>query len=142
MSRRFEKPLSPMQRAREDGAVVERKPRGAKHGGKAFGKSGAKTGGKSSGKPNAAYEAKRGGASDKPKSGKNLAPAVGKPNSKKIKRAVQQKMQDGNHHAVLGLEEIVWRVHIAPHELEVLLCAMPNIFHFGALYQNNISLSQ
>ena len=85
VSRRFEKPLSPMQRAREDGAVVERKPRGAKHGGKAFGKSGAKTGGKSSGKPNSAYEAKRGGASDKPKSGKNLAPAVGKPNSKKNK---------------------------------------------------------
>lgn len=84
-SRRFEKPRSPMQRAREDGAVVEHKPRGAKHGGKASGKSGDKANGKSFGKPYAAYEAKRGVASDKPKGGKNLAPAVGKPNSKKNK---------------------------------------------------------
>ena len=85
VSRRFDKPLSPMQRAREDGAVVERKPRQAKHGGKAAGKSGDKTGGKSSGKSYLAYEAKRSATSDKPKGGKNLAPAVGKPNSKKNK---------------------------------------------------------
>jgi ATP-dependent RNA helicase DeaD len=69
VSRRFEKPRSPMQR-------------GAKHGGKASGKSGDKTSGNSSGKPN---EAKRGGASGKLKGVKNLAPAVGKPNSKKNK---------------------------------------------------------
>mgnify|MGYP006417317925 FL=1 len=82
VSRRFEKPRSPMQRAREDGAVVEHKARGAKHGGKASGKSGDKTSGNSSGKPN---EAKRGGAFGKLKGVKNLAPAVGKPNSKKNK---------------------------------------------------------
>ena len=85
VSRRFEKPRSPMQKACDDGAVVERKSRGAKYGGKASGKSGDKTGGKLSSKPYAAYEAKRGGAADKPKGGKNLAPAVGKPNSKKNK---------------------------------------------------------
>ena len=61
------------------------KARGAKHGGKASGKLGDKANGKSFGKPYAAYEAKRGVASDKPKGGKNLAPAVGKPNSKKNK---------------------------------------------------------
>ena len=85
VSRRFEKPRSPMQKACDDGAVVECKSRGVKYGGKASGKSGDKTGGKLSSKPYAAYEAKRGGATDKPKGGKNLVPAVGKPNSKKNK---------------------------------------------------------
>ena len=85
VSRRFEKPRSPMQRACDDGAVVERKSRGAKYGGKDSGKSGDKTGGKLSGKSYPAYEAKRSATSDKPKGGKNLAPAVGKPNSKKNK---------------------------------------------------------
>jgi ATP-dependent RNA helicase DeaD len=65
-SKRFEKPRSTMDKARDDGAVTERKPRGY---------SSDKPTGKPSGKPYAG----------KPKGGKNLAPAVGKPNSKKNK---------------------------------------------------------
>ncbi|SPH19817.1 DEAD-box ATP-dependent RNA helicase CshA [Ascidiaceihabitans donghaensis] len=73
-SKRFTKPKSTMDRAREDGAVSERKPRGDK-----FAKPGAKPKGKFEGKPKGA---KPGG---KPSGGKNLAPKVGKPNSKKNK---------------------------------------------------------
>ena len=69
VSRRFEKPRSPLERARDDGAVVDRKARGAKP----------------AGKPSGHYDAKLAGAAGKPKCSKNLAPSVGKPNSKKNK---------------------------------------------------------
>lgn len=69
-SKRFEKPRSTMDKARDDGAVTERKPRGF-----AGGKPTGKPSGKPSGKPYAG----------KPKGGANLAPAKGKPNSKKNK---------------------------------------------------------
>lgn len=85
VSRRFEKPRSPLERARDDGAVVDRKARGAKPAGKPSGKPGNKTAGKNVGKSSGPYDAKRGGGPDKPKGGKNLAPSVGKPNSKKNK---------------------------------------------------------
>ncbi|MDG2191666.1 MAG: DbpA RNA binding domain-containing protein, partial [Paracoccaceae bacterium] len=85
VSRRFEKPRSPLERARDDGAVVDRKARGAKPAGKPSGKPGNKTVGKNVGKSSGPYDAKRGGGPGKPKGGKNLAPSVGKPNSKKNK---------------------------------------------------------
>ncbi|MBT3650075.1 MAG: hypothetical protein HN543_05805, partial [Rhodobacteraceae bacterium] len=85
VSRRFEKPRSPLERARDDGAVVDRKARGAKPAGKPSGKPGNKTAGKNVGKSSGPYDAKRGGGPGKPKGGKNLAPSVGKPNSKKNK---------------------------------------------------------
>ncbi|WP_390912600.1 DEAD/DEAH box helicase [Pseudosulfitobacter sp. SM2401] len=69
-SKRFEKPRSTMDKARDDGAVTERKPRGF---------AGAKPTGKPSGKPSGKPYA------GKPKGGANLAPAKGKPNSKKNK---------------------------------------------------------
>jgi ATP-dependent RNA helicase DeaD len=81
VSRRFEKPRSPLERARDDGAVVDRKARGGKPSGKPRNKTVGKTVGKSSGP----YDTKREGAAGKPKGGKNLAPSVGKPNSKKNK---------------------------------------------------------
>jgi ATP-dependent RNA helicase DeaD len=65
-SKRFEKPRSSMDRARDDGAVAERKPR-SKPDGKSFG-----------GKP-------KGKFAGKSKTGPGGAPAVGKPNSKKNK---------------------------------------------------------
>ncbi|MBT5474632.1 MAG: hypothetical protein HOK44_09970, partial [Rhodobacteraceae bacterium] len=80
-----EKPRSPLERARDDGAVVDRKARGAKLAGKPSGKPGNKTAGKNVGKSSGPYDAKRGGGPGKPKGGKNLAPSVGKPNSKKNK---------------------------------------------------------
>ena len=86
VSRRFEKPRSPLDRARGDGAVVDRQARGAKPAGKPPGKPGNKTAGKKiAGIPSGPYDAKRGGAAGKPKGGKNLAPSVDKPNSKKNK---------------------------------------------------------
>ena len=65
-SKRFEKPRSTMDRARDDGAVAEYKPRG-----------------KSDGKPYAGKP--KGKFGGKPKTGPGGAPAVGKPNSKKNK---------------------------------------------------------
>ena len=85
VSRRFEKPGSPLERARDDGAVVDRKARGAKPAGKPSAKHGNKTAGKTSAKASGPFDAKRAGAAGKPKGVKNLAPSVGKPNSKKNK---------------------------------------------------------
>ncbi|HBM68312.1 MAG TPA: hypothetical protein DDZ82_05745, partial [Rhodobacteraceae bacterium] len=85
VSRRFEKPRSPLERARDDGAFVDRKARGAKPAGKPSGKQGNKTAGKTSAKASEPFDAKRAGAAGKPKGGKNLTPSVGKPNSKKNK---------------------------------------------------------
>jgi len=65
-SKRFEKPRSTMDRARDEGAVAEYKPRG-----------------KSDGKPYAGKP--KGKFGGKPKTGPGGAPAVGKPNSKKNK---------------------------------------------------------
>ena len=65
-SKRFEKPRSTMDRARDDGAVAEYKPRGKPDGKPYAGKPKGKFGGK-------------------PKTGPGGAPAVGKPNSKKNK---------------------------------------------------------
>lgn len=65
-SKRFEKPRSTMDKARDDGAVTERKPRGNPDG-KPY-----------AGKP-------KGKFAGKPKTGPGGAPAVGKPNSKKNK---------------------------------------------------------
>lgn len=65
-SKRFEKPRSTMDKARDDGTVTERKPRG-KPDGKPF-----------AGKP-------KGKFAGKPKTGPGGAPAVGKANSKKNK---------------------------------------------------------
>ncbi|MFT5797555.1 MAG: ATP-dependent RNA helicase DeaD, partial [Candidatus Azotimanducaceae bacterium] len=65
-SKRFEKPRSTMDKARDDGTVAERKPRG-KPDGKPF-----------AGKP-------KGKFAGKPKTGPGGAPAVGKANSKKNK---------------------------------------------------------
>ena len=70
-SKRFVKPKSAMDKARDDGAVSERKPRGDK-----FTKPGAKPKGKFKGTP-------KDGA--KPSGGKPMAPKTGKPNSKKNK---------------------------------------------------------
>ncbi|MDG1424029.1 MAG: DbpA RNA binding domain-containing protein, partial [Paracoccaceae bacterium] len=95
VSRRFEKPRSPLERARDDGAVVDRKARGAKPAGKPLGKPGNKTAGKTVGKSSGPYDAKRGGAAGKPKGGKNLAPSVGKPNSKKNKARRAAAHDDG-----------------------------------------------
>ena len=85
VSRRFEKPGSLLERARDDGAVVDRKARGAKPAGKPSAKHGNKTAGKTSAKASGPFDAKRAGAAGKPKGVKNLAPSVGKPNSKKNK---------------------------------------------------------
>lgn len=65
-SKRFEKPRSTMDKARDDGAVTERKPRG-----------------KPDGKPYA--DKPKGKFAGKPKTGPGGAPAVGKTNSKKNK---------------------------------------------------------
>ncbi len=85
VSRRFEKPRSPSERARDDGAVVDRKACGAKPSGKSPGKLGNKAAGQTAGKPSGPYDVKRARAVGKPKGGKNLVPSVGKPNSKKNK---------------------------------------------------------
>lgn len=73
-SKRFVKPKTAMDKARDDGAVSERKPRGDKF---------AKPAGKGGAKPKAKFEGKPSGS--KPSGGKNLAPKTGKPNSKKNK---------------------------------------------------------